>query len=61
VRAVSPTFADAACAKVVFALSRDDTTAAQAAVPACRVGVASPEIRDVALSSIGTPAVTSVP
>jgi hypothetical protein len=61
VRAASPTFADAACAKVVFALDRDDTAAAQAAVPACRVGVASPDIRNVALSSIGTPAVTTVP
>ncbi len=61
VRAASPTFADAACAKVVFALNRDDNPAAEAAVPACRVGVATPEIRDVALSSIVTPAVTSVP
>ncbi len=61
VRSASPTFADAACAKVVFALNRDDTTAAQAAVPTCRVGLASPEIRDAALSSIGTPTVTSAP
>jgi tetratricopeptide (TPR) repeat protein len=61
VRSASPTFADAACAKVVFALNRDDSSAAQAAVPACRVGVASPEMRDAALSGIGVPAVTSVP
>jgi tetratricopeptide (TPR) repeat protein len=61
VRTASPTFSDAACAKVVFALNRDDTAAANAAVPTCRVGVASPEIRDAALSSIGTPVVTSVP
>ncbi len=61
VRAASPTFADAACAKVVFALNRDDNPAAEAAIPACRVGVATPEIRDVALGGIVTPAVTSVP
>jgi hypothetical protein len=61
VRSASPTFADAACAKVVFALNRDDNAVAEAAVPACRVGVASPEIRDAALSTIGTPPVTSVP
>ncbi len=61
VRAASPAFTDAACAKVVFALNRDDTAAADAAVPACRVGVASPEIRDAALSTVGTPTVTSIP
>lgn len=61
VRNASPNFADAACAKVVFALNRDDQAAAAAAVPACRLGVASPEIREAALSGISAPAPTSVP
>jgi tetratricopeptide (TPR) repeat protein len=61
VRAASPTFADAACAKVVFALNRDDQAAANAAAPACRIGVASPEIRDAALSGVSAPVATSVP
>jgi tetratricopeptide (TPR) repeat protein len=61
VRAASPTFADTACAKVVFALNRDDPAAANAAISACRIGVASPEIRDAALSGMSAPIATSVP
>ena len=61
VRAATPTFADAACVKAVLAVNRQDADAAAVALPACRVGVATPEMRDAAVRLTAAPPPTTKP
>jgi tetratricopeptide (TPR) repeat protein len=50
IRATFPQYADAGCVKVVLAAQRQDEPQQKEALPACRTGVATPEIRDAAMS-----------
>jgi tetratricopeptide (TPR) repeat protein len=50
----APTAADAACAKAVLALNRQDPAAATASLAICRKGSGSADIRDAALRLAGT-------
>lgn len=56
IRVDAPTYPDAACLKVVLADHRGDTSSATAALPTCRAGVATPDLRSAAAQTALPPA-----
>jgi hypothetical protein len=55
IRLDAPTYPDAACLKVILADHRGDTASATAALPACRSGVATPDLRSAAAQTALAP------
>ncbi len=46
-------YADASCAQAALRANRGDATGAQLALTACKTGVATPELRDLAIQVVG--------